>query len=72
MRTMCHANKFVKEAYMARDLDVCRPAYSNLFNKYSALFAHVFDGIVWHCTSGDVLYICLSKECFRILLCMMM
>ena len=128
MRTICHANKFVKEAsatavprcstiyvsiimatktnsvkhltmkmkrrascpyhsispvecplsqavflplFHGTRFDVCRPADTNLFNKYSAvaLFAHVF---VWHCTSGDVLYICLSRECFRILLCMMM
>jgi hypothetical protein len=75
MRTICHANKFAKEASataIARDLMFAGPHIQIYSTSIRPLFTHVFDGIVWYCTSGDVLYICLSKECFRILLCMMM
>jgi hypothetical protein len=53
---------------IARDLMFAGPhiqIYSTSIRPLHYLF-------VWHCASGDVLYICLSKECFRILLCMMM
>jgi hypothetical protein len=69
MRTICHANKFAKEASATSLM----PSHEILLfagpriqiNSTSIRpFHYLFDGIVWHCTSGDVLYILFEQRMF--------